>query len=97
MRILLAFFVFCSALVGSQIVLADPPDITHNVVVMTGSTPSQCTSSMRGNAAPASDIDISRFGSNDVEGPGVQSCTGCAINQSGNCVCKTCYSYYDGD
>lgn len=97
MRISLFLFILCSALIGSQAIFADAPDITHNVVMMSGATPAQCPSSMRGDAAPASGIDISRFGSNDVEGPGVQSCTGCAITQSGNCVCHTCYSYYDGD
>lgn len=96
MRIVLILFMFCSALLTSQMVLADAPDIDHNVQVMSGVSPSQCPSSWRGDADPATGIDISRFGSDDVEGPGVQSCTGCAI-QSGNCVCQTCYSYYDGN
>lgn len=98
MRAIVTLFILGTVLLTSQAVLADPPDITYDVPVVANATPAQCTSSWRGDASPASGIDISRFGSDSVEGPGVVSCTGCAIdNSSGDCVCHTCYSYYDGD
>ena len=98
MRLLLTITIACCAFLSCQAVFADAPDISYNVHVRANATPAQCPSSLRGDAQPASGIDISRFGSDLVEGPGVMDCTGCAIdNQSSDCVCKRCYSFYSGD
>lgn len=97
MRPILTISACCLMLLGYQSAMADPPDISYNVVVVQNASSSQCPTSWHGNADTDSAIDISRFGSDTVQGAGVESCTGCAINSNGDCSCHTCYSYFNGN
>lgn len=73
------------------------PVISHNVPVMQNSSPSQCPTSWRGAVSPEAVTDLSDYGiDTGVEMVGVQSCSSCAFDQtSGNCICGTCYGYYN--
>lgn len=73
------------------------PVINKNVHIIKNATPAQCLSSMRGKAGEAMDTTYTGVGEQDIESaPGVRTCTGCAIDSaSGDCVCETCYDYFD--
>jgi hypothetical protein len=81
----------------SPISNAVPPVINKNVHVIQNATTAQCPTSIRGKVGEANVITYSGIGEQDDESaPGVRSCTGCAIDsQSGDCVCETCYDYFD--
>lgn len=73
-----------------------PPSITQNVHVLTNTTPANCPSSWNGSIAPDETTGVSGYGIESGTAVGVQSCTGCAFdNNSRDCVCKTCYGYYN--
>ena len=71
------------------------PIITRDVPVLEHVDPSQCPSSWRNEAGPA-DVTHPHLSQYDTSGPGVRSCTDCYYQSSTqNCVCKTCYSYFN--
>lgn len=74
-----------------------PPVVSHDVHVMQNATPSQCTN-YKGHADPVDDAEtFTRFGEDtSITGPGIRTCRGCQVDpQSQDCVCKTCYDYYN--
>lgn len=80
----------------AQVQLITPPSITHNVVVQQNVQPSQCPSSYRGQTSQRTATVISGYGMDtSVSQVGVLSCTGCIINNAGDCVCDTCYGNYN--
>lgn len=97
MRLYLLAFIICLSLCNS--ILADdvtPPVINYNVHVIKNTNPSQCPSSWNGSISPETITNESQYGTSYGTAIGVQSCTGCAFdNQSGDCVCNTCYGYYN--
>ncbi len=84
------------ALIGfSSVFSAVEPAISYNVHVIQNASPGQCQPSMRNDTGPGDTQNNTRFGQLDTSNPGVRSCTGCAIDsQSGDCVCRTCYTHY---
>jgi hypothetical protein len=74
------------------------PVIQHNVSILQNATPAQCRAAQQGRAAPTDVESYSGFGEyTGLSSPGMRSCSGCAVNsQSEDCVCKTCYYYFDG-
>lgn len=99
MKRILFVFIMTSGLMLTSAVFALPPVVNYNVEVMQNATPAQCND-WRGQIGPEENstaaADTSADGLQDMGGPGVRTCTGCAVNQSGTCVCKTCYDYTDG-
>jgi len=92
------FFILAACVFALNGAVAAPgaPIVTRNVHVVPHATPSQCPSSVESRSSPVGQTDLSRFGSGTVESPGILSCTGCAIdNASGDCVCSTCYDYFN--
>jgi hypothetical protein len=81
----------------SNTVLAQTPVVQYNLVVIQNATPSQCQASWNGRP---NQEDVARTGAGQdygLSGPVVRSCTECALvssNQSQDCVCKTCYDYF---
>lgn len=73
------------------------PMIQNNVHVLQNATPSTCQAAASGRAGPADMVGYSGGGEfSGTTGPGVRSCTGCAVdNNSGDCVCKICYYYFN--
>jgi hypothetical protein len=81
---------FCTSIFASP-----EPVISHNVPVVMNAQPSQCPSSYESDAAPEDVQTYSSFGDvNTLSGPGVRSCSNCAIDSNHNCVCQTCYDNY---
>jgi hypothetical protein len=82
---------------GDTSVFAQPPIVSHNVPVLQHATPSQCHA-WKGRVAPEGEEYYSRFGQDvSMSGPGIRSCTGCTIDSnSHDCVCRTCYDYFNG-
>jgi len=75
---------------------AGPPVINNNVTIFQHANPGQCPSSVKMRGGNYDVTDFSGLGEQDTDSaPGVRSCTGCAIDQAGDCVCKTCYDYFD--
>jgi hypothetical protein len=72
------------------------PVITHNVTVISNPTQGQCKSSWNGQVAAGQQTTYSGAGDQTgITSPGILSCSHCAVDQnSGGCVCKTCYSNY---
>ncbi len=95
MSLLFSLFLFIAY--STAFAFAVPPVIQHNVLIIHDASPNQCPSSMQGDMTAEVDNVASAFGGDDeLTSPGVQSCTGCAIDQqSGNCVCSTCYKHFD--
>jgi len=77
---------------------AGPPIVSFNVHVFQHASPSQCSGSWRGRVGPEDVSSYTRLGDvNDLSGPVVRSCTGCAVNsRSHDCVCRRCYDYFNG-
>ena|SRR5204863_9800353 len=95
MRKLITLIIIPAILLFSIIIFAAPPVINKNVTVISKSSPAQCTSSLRTRIGSDIMTTYSGMGEQDDESaPGVRSCTGCSI-QEGDCVCSTCYDYFD--
>lgn len=72
-----------------------PPDITYNVTVAQNVAENQCPASWEGQTSPDIVNVMSGLGNEQENtGPVIRSCSNCAI-QSGNCVCGTCYDYFN--
>lgn len=72
------------------------PMVNYNVTVKKNVTPEQCPADWNGDAGSDQEIAYNGGGTEtDTTSPGVMSCTGCAVDQNKNCVCKTCYTNYD--
>jgi hypothetical protein len=94
MKLLLILSIF-GVVLSCGIAAAGEPVINYNVHV--GHNLPQCNSTWEGRMGPYSEEILSGIGENAVQtSPVVRSCTGCALNnQSQDCVCKTCYDYFD--
>jgi hypothetical protein len=96
MRSLLILLILEVLLLVSTSILAQPPVVTHNVVVLQQVNASQCPASFRGRVAPV-EQQRAFLGEYSMGGPGILACTGCAMRYpSHNCVCRTCYDYSNG-
>jgi hypothetical protein len=95
MKILLMFLslsLFTPVFAG----MVTTPAVNNNVIIMSPATPAQCKPSWTGRIDPAMMTSVSRFGTNTgMDAVGVQSCSGCALDGNKNCVCRTCYGYYN--
>lgn len=95
----LSMVMIAACVLVSASAFALPPVVNYNVEVMQNATPAQCHD-WRGQIGPEEDstaaADTAAGGLQDLSTPGVRTCTGCSVNQSGACVCKTCYDYSDG-
>lgn len=75
----------------------EEPIISNNVHVMQNTTSSQCPSSWKGRVYPDAMQVLTGAGEEYTQtGPIVRACSQCSFdNQSRDCVCATCYDYYD--
>jgi hypothetical protein len=98
MRASIMLLILSACMLMSASVFALPPVVNYNVQVMQNATPAQC-SNWRGQIGPedntTASADTAAGGLQDFGSPGIRTCTGCSVNQSGTCVCKTCYDYTD--
>ena len=100
MKYFLTLFTFYCLLLGYNTTFAEdisPPIINNDMHVLFNIHPSQCPSSWNGRVDPETMTIISGYGMDTgVSTVGVQSCIGCAFDSSSHdCVCKTCYSYFN--
>ncbi len=98
MRNPLKLIILTSFMLISTQIFALPPVVNYNVPVMQHATPAQC-SNWRSQIGPEEDAvaEVTPVGGySDFGSPGIRTCTGCSVNQSGTCICKTCYDYTDG-
>jgi hypothetical protein len=94
------FTILCATVAATLFVslaFASPPapNVSKDVHVLTGATPSQCSSSWSGRGGPNTQDNVSGYGqTNSMVSTAVKSCTGCGYDaNSHDCVCATCYSY----
>lgn len=75
----------------------DEPLISKNVTVIPKGGSGQCTPSWKGRTYPEAETVLSGAGETQAQtGAMLRSCTDCAVDsQSGDCVCGTCYDYYN--
>jgi len=94
MKSILKLLIISISFIASASAVAEPI-VTRNVHVIRNATASQCPSSYNGRGSDEISTTVSGAGqNNNIATPGLLSCTGCAVdNTSGDCVCKTCYSY----
>ena len=86
---------FIGLLFSSALFASSEPIVYHNVTVATNVQGSQCPATIDSDAAPEDVQSYTGFGDvNSLSGPGIRSCTNCAVDNNKNCVCETCYDNY---
>lgn len=97
MQTILRLLAITVMLFGCGIIFAAQPIITYNVVVKQNTDAAHCPASWGGESGNDILTEVSGQGINDgIDTAGIESCTDCAFDaKTHNCVCKTCYGYYD--
>jgi len=87
-------FLICSTVVFAQ---GDvEPEVKSNVTILQNATPAQCEAARNADTGPVDvEGESSLGGYTGTSGPGVRSCENCAVDSQQNCVCGTCYYYYN--
>lgn len=91
MLLILTSFLVCS--MG----FAQSPLVRKDVHVLKNATDDQCQAAANGRAGPQDMVGYSGAGEfTGTTGPGVRSCTNCAVDyRTQDCVCKLCYYYFN--
>lgn len=96
---IIKLLILLTLLFATPLLYAQPPVISRNVTVITNVNSNQCPVAWRGKSGQE---NITRYGAGadyNMSGPVIRSCTGCrpVINQSNStdCVCRTCYDYFN--
>ena len=77
-------------------VFADSTTVQNNVIILHDATAATCKAAANGQSGPSDDTSYSGAGEfTGTTGPGIRSCSGCAVNAANDCVCSSCSYYFN--